>query len=1265
MRASLPATPALAQSGTAAPLQTGGGLQDSARMREQSATVSLINDSPRVLQLAALNAAIQRQTPSGIENRANDCFLNALIQLIGAGYQDRFNPATNPWPAHREAQAQLWAVIRQVEAGRSNVSGKAIGALRRTLCGIRLGNGTVIATEGEQEDAAEVLRHLLELALGRDDMVAVEEERRYESSEADASYSGDRSQLQTYTDKKATSVTPTGMIGVDMSHYANFHDFLYHEYGDGNVRTEFDANNRYAIQVGSEVHRVGEVSVQRRFRTLPDVLTFNLHRFRVGIDGGQHRIDRRFDMPHQLVLRTGVADAPRWEVFQLIGFVVQRGDLSGGHYVAERAVHGGWLQRDDAKASEVRSEPQERDAGYLYTYRRKAVMETKPDAELMQETKPEASLRELGDETAVTDGTTTAPTHGTIPPGTASSARLGLPNSGHDCFMNVAVQMVSGPLREVFERRRKKDRVLDAVWALAEDVAKGGSEAIELKRVTAMRALLKKAGLIASMTGEEDASELLIRLLERGNTGKDKIREKRVRTFQSEHAEAWAGKMPKDPAEYTKGRSEEQAEPSNTIVIDIVHFDTLEQFLAHRYHVGMSTTYDKANRALVRQGGQSLAVSTVKEQMQLLHLPDVLVFVLNRSIEDGGGRRRLDKTFFMPPTFTIGSPRSQSGTLRYRLTGIVMHTGSRDTGHYTAWMRHGDDWLHANDSSVTQHAHPGTDQDKGYLYTYRRIDETSTSERRVEDQAGLTADALLLDRIRQGDTTRVVQILDSGQANPRLAATDSGDTALHLAVRQDNATMVRALLRRGADPAAPNHEHMSALDLAEHLDSAEIVKLLRQPTVSDVGLLAQDVKRLDGKDTGRIARLYQRLSELDDTLNNYFGKLLGTDKAGAAVILRLKHTLHEVRTDLNTRAAAAHGIARQGPGMRPDSHRSYTDWNDNDLKTMLAGLSKDAQAAFHRFAESAKKKGGEAGKPISEGLTAAYAQPMEGFANIGPWRGDGDLEYAVGSVGWDQKAMYADEHSDFDGRLHHTQDKHSAAEGTEEALEESARKEVRKSKRNGVILDATIADPRNYELIWEKVLTNVNKGGLDPAMIREVHAPRPTALRSKTVIDTTLAKPADSSGTLDAKSLGAALELEQLARGRPSDQIRHIKPPSWLADEIKKIQTGEKSGYSYHKNDRHWLPPGVLYYEASASKGSKVKIVFDLDQKAFYVTCTHYKGYSIRDASGLHFCHPFFQVDLPSATDATSTGTTEHISGAKPGDKTGRKPKKEKGPKKR
>lgn len=1218
-------------------------------------------DNATVTQLHTQYGVVQRALPSGIENRANDCFLNALIHLIGAGYRDRFDPAVRQWAVHQDVQTELWEVIEAVNEGGDNVPQATIGTLREHLYGIRIGaRGRVIPSLNNQEDASEVLQHLLELTLDVQDQAQVEEEREYAKSEHDPTYTGERSELQTYTDRRARTTRRTSMIGVDLDQYESFHDFLYHEFGAGSVSTEFDARNRYAIQVGSDVHRVSEVSVRHRFVTLPPVLTFHLHRFRVGPDGGQQRINRRFAMPQEVILRSGTVEAPRWERFELQAFVVQHGSLSGGHYTAERLTEKGWLARNDDKASKPRKEPENIDTGYLYTYRSAGLLPLVPDVSLQDE-KPELTRRDLGDEDD-REGASDSLKDSHVPEGKPTKVRRGLMNaSGHDCFMNVALQMISGPLHSVFENGRRKHAVLEPIMALAEEIAKGGGEAIEKARITKMRQLLLKHKLVESETAQEDASELILRLLNLTIRGKDQIHAARERSFKAEDRHDSTGDSSRDLAEYTKGKNREAMPSANSIPIDIVNFDTLEQFLAQRYHDGITTSYDEANRPKVRQNYATHALSAVTEKHTLLHLPDVLVFALTRSIQDSTGWRRLDKAFFMPQTFTIGSPRSDDARYRYRLSGIVMHTGSRDAGHYRAWMQHAQDaeWLQANDSTVTAHADPGAEQHQGYLYTYTRIaDPAGKFDDPVEQLGELTAIALLLKQIRAGNRRAVQQMLDAGGVSVRTVDPVSGKTPLHAAVEAEtpDEEMVRILLRRGADPGAGDAERYSAIERAEGLKREALVKLMRQPTIHDVGTLAKDVTAFTGSDRSELQHLYNRLGDLSLTIKGYYDNLIGIDYDGAAVMAGLEHQLHGIRHALNRHASKVHGVELHGAGARSDSHKVFERADDADLTVylnQLDKLNKGARAAYLRCQEKASKKDtADASKPISESLTAAYAQPMKGFGGIGPWTKAGDLEYDVGGVGWDQKAMYVGKDQAFEGRLHHTQTKSSSSTGSEGS-----------EARNGLLLDATVSDPRNYELIWEKLFTSMNPGDLAPKMVREVRSPLPLGLKSKTVFDTTGRVPLCNDRSFEEKAVTAVTELDKLG-GKSSDGIRAIAPPRWLADVVEEILGGSRSAYSLHKNDRHWLPGGRLYFEASASRSSKVKVVFDHDKTHFYVTPTHYEGYSIREAGGLRFCHPFYAINTTglkavstaeavTVDETTETGTPKSGTDSAPGKSAG------------
>ncbi len=42
--------------------------------------------------------------------------------------------------------------------------------------------------------------------------------------------------------------------------------------------------------------------------------------------------------------------------------------------------------------------------------------------------------------------------------------------------------------------------------------------------------------------------------------------------------------------------------------------------------------------------------------------------------------------------------RNQAGSVQYGLFGMVVHSGSLDSGHYVAYVLHGDQWFYFSDS---------------------------------------------------------------------------------------------------------------------------------------------------------------------------------------------------------------------------------------------------------------------------------------------------------------------------------------------------------------------------------------------------------------------------------------------------------------------------------------------------------------------------------------------------------------------------------------
>ncbi|OGB25286.1 MAG: hypothetical protein A3I66_04290 [Burkholderiales bacterium RIFCSPLOWO2_02_FULL_57_36] len=1172
-------------------------------------------------RLASPHVALQKVESGGIANRGNDCFLNAVLQLVGAGYAPLFNPERNLWGEDsRIIQAALWRVIGRVNSG-EDVDKEAIGTLRKPLVGHKVQGKPIVPSEDDQEDAAEVLERLLSLALPGGQTVGVEETRRFKKSTKDEGFKGKREQLLEYQDNQAAVAHNTSIIPVEMENYATFHEFLFREYGEGNITTEFDAKNRAALLVGEEVHRVDEISVQRRFTQLPDVLTFHLHRFRIGAEGAQQRIGRSFDMPPELVLKAGKDKSATWNRYRLVAFVVQSGGLGGGHYVAERLEQEGWLTKDDDKKSDAKRAPQNVTQGYLYTYQRIERVSTKPSDPLLQETQPSQTefVRDIDFGPSESSDSTLK---GTVEESQAiaSTKHSGLANNGTDCFMNVALQMMNGPLRDVFDPvkmnpKSPKFSFFETLWKMLRALRAEGSKALPHKHVAAIRKVLKAENLLSSEVGQEDASELLLKLLDLALQGAQKIGISRERSFEASASTAYVGEVTRDPAEYDpSGTNVAPEAPANAIPVDIRDYDTLEQFIGTRFGKGTYIDYGKGNEPKILQGEQMLTVSRVKEVLKFTQLPSLLTFVLNRSMQnEEGRRRRLDKAFFMPDMFALTNPQDPSSVLRYRLNGVIVQSGTLEEGHYYGWMRSGDQWLKANDAKVTEHVSPGADQDRGYVYTYEQVsDKASEKMASAEVMSSMSPDALLLHEVLRKNRRRALQILSTGRVPLNFKHPKSQTTVLHELVRQNDSELVRLVLRLGADPTIANVKNETPIEIALAQESTEMVALLTQSSQSDLQALRKNLQVISGDDSASALDLYARLGELRSQLDNDIDKLLGTNPDEAAKLIARREELDQTLASLNEKTATAMGIKRAGPGRRPDAHKSYDDREGADLKLLLSTLKKPQLDAYKRFMAVAKNAKGAASKPISEGLSAAYAQDvLPAFKNISPWKGEGDLEYDIDGVAWDQKALFVDQHTPFEGRLGHTQKKHSSSKGG----------------LNGLLLDSTTIDSRNYELIWERILNEALTGHLDPKYLAEVRAPDSSALISES--DSVF----DETKKGNPEDVRLAIKLDNLATG-PSSTIRPIEQ-SWvpgLGENIQKILAKEKIGYTRHSNNRHWLPPGILYWEHSIGSGSRVKLVVSHDLSTMYLTCTHYSGFSIRNEKGVaRFCNPFFQVNLQDA----------------------------------
>lgn len=62
-----------------------------------------------------------------------------------------------------------------------------------------------------------------------------------------------------------------------------------------------------------------------------------------------------------------------------------------------------------------------------------------------------------------------------------------------------------------------------------------------------------------------------------------------------------------------------------------------------------------------------------------------------------------------------------SAVRRYQLVSVVVHHGSAQAGHYTAFRRVGDHWSHASDESVTPSSLQEVQQCQAYMLFYHTV----------------------------------------------------------------------------------------------------------------------------------------------------------------------------------------------------------------------------------------------------------------------------------------------------------------------------------------------------------------------------------------------------------------------------------------------------------------------------------------------------------------------------------------------------------------
>jgi uncharacterized protein len=81
--------------------------------------------------------------------------------------------------------------------------------------------------------------------------------------------------------------------------------------------------------------------------------------------------------------------------------------------------------------------------------------------------------------------------------------------------------------------------------------------------------------------------------------------------------------------------------------------------------------------------------------------------------------------------------------------------------------------------------------------------------------------------------SRLIELLTAHGADVNAVDTESASTPLHYAASFGRFDAVKILLRLGANRAAKDSKGLTALDVAEHNDHPEIIRLLREPLIHE------------------------------------------------------------------------------------------------------------------------------------------------------------------------------------------------------------------------------------------------------------------------------------------------------------------------------------------------------------------------------------------------------------------------------------------------
>lgn len=120
---------------------------------------------------------------------------------------------------------------------------------------------------------------------------------------------------------------------------------------------------------------------------------------------------------------------------------------------------------------------------------------------------------------------------------------------------------------------------------------------------------------------------------------------------------------------------------------------------------------DGDNRYSATFGGKEYKTKATKRSM-LRTLPKILILTLKRLEFEmfAGGRIKLNDYFEFPLELDLHKyteaflkdRQADSPDSKYRLSGILVHSGSAESGHYYSYIKVAEKWIEFNDKKVSE-----------------------------------------------------------------------------------------------------------------------------------------------------------------------------------------------------------------------------------------------------------------------------------------------------------------------------------------------------------------------------------------------------------------------------------------------------------------------------------------------------------------------------------------------------------------------------------